>query len=162
MGEQKTVMALIVGGEANAGPPLGPALGPLGVNVMAVVKKINESTAEYKGMRVPVKISVDTETKSFEVEVGVPTTSALLVKEAGIEKGSGNPGANKVGNLSMEQIAKIAKIKLAGSYAVTLKSAVREVLGSCVSMGINVDGRNPKVVLKEVDEGRWDSQLSGA
>jgi len=96
MGETKTVMALIVGGEANAGPPLGPALGPLGVNVMAVVKKINESTAIYKGMRVPVKITVDTESKSFDVEVGTPTTSALLVKEAGIGKGSGKPNAEFV------------------------------------------------------------------
>jgi len=162
MGETKTVMALIVGGEANAGPPLGPALGPLGVNVMAVVKKINEATAMYKGMRVPVKITVDTETKSFEVEVGTPTTSALLVKEAGIDKGSGNPKANFVGNLTRERIVSIAKIKLGSSYASTLKSAVKEILGSCVSMGIKVDDKDPRVVLKEVDSGAWDDILSNA
>ncbi len=160
LGEQKTVMALIVGGEANAGPPLGPALGPLGVNVMAIVKKINEVTANYKGMRVPVKITVDTETKSFEVEVGTPTTSALLVKEAGVEKGSGNPKANPVGNLSMRQIVSIASVKLVDSYASKLKSAVKEVLGSCVSMGIKVENRDPREVLKEVDGGRWDDILS--
>jgi large subunit ribosomal protein L11 len=162
MGETKTVVALIVGGEANAGPPLGPALGPLGVNVMAVVKKINEATAMYKGMRVPVKIKVDTETKSFEVEVGTPTTSALLVKEAGIEKGSGNPKTNFVGNLTREQIVSIAKVKMGSSYASTLKSAVKEVLGSCVSMGVKVEDKDPRVVLKEVDSGAWDDILSRA
>ncbi|MEM4164744.1 MAG: 50S ribosomal protein L11, partial [Nitrososphaerales archaeon] len=156
MGEQKTVMALIVGGEANAGPPLGPALGPLGVNVMAVVKKINEATSSYKGMRVPVKITVDTETKSFEVEVGTPTTSALLVKEAGIEKGASNPKANFVGNLTREQVVSIAKVKMGDSYASKLKSAVKEVLGSCVSMGIKVGNKDPREVLKEVDSGGWD------
>lgn len=160
MGEKKTVMALVVGGEANAGPPLGPALGPLGVNVMAIVKKINEATASYKGMRVPVKIIVDTETKSFEVEVGTPTTSALLVKEAGIEKGSGNPKANLVGNLTREQILSIARVKLAESYASRLKSVVKEILGSCVSMGIKVENKDPREVLKEVDSGRWDDILS--
>lgn len=160
MGETKTVMALIVGGEANAGPPLGPALGPLGVNVMSVVKKINEVTSIYKGMRVPVKITVDTETKGFEVEVGTPTTSALLVKEAGVEKGSGNPKANFVGNLSREQVVSIAKVKLGSSYASTLKSAVKEVLGSCVSMGIKVEGKDPRVVLKEVDKGGWGDIIS--
>ena len=162
MGETKTVMALIVGGEANAGPPLGPALGPLGVNVMAVVKKINESTAIYKGMRVPVKIIVDTESKSFEVEVGTPTTSALLVKEAGIEKGSGKPNTEFVGNLTKAQILSIAKVKLEGSYASSLKSVVKEILGSCVSMGIKVEDKDPRVVLREVDSGGWDDILSKA
>jgi large subunit ribosomal protein L11 len=162
MGETKTVTVLVNGGEATAGPPLGPALGPLGVNVMAVVKKINEATAVYKGMRVPVKITVDTETKSFEVEVGTPTTSALLAKEAGIEKGSGNPKTNFVGNLTREQIVSIAKLKMGSSYASTLKSVVKEVLGSCVSMGIKVEGKDPRFVLKEVDSGAWDDVLSKA
>ncbi|MFN3621489.1 MAG: 50S ribosomal protein L11 [Nitrososphaerales archaeon] len=153
-------MVLIVGGEANAGPPLGPALGPLGVNVMAIVKKINEATTSYKGMRVPVKIMVDIDTKSFEVEVGTPTTSALLVKEAGIEKGSGNPKANLVGNLTREQIVSISKAKLVDSYASKLKSVVKEVLGSCVSMGIKVENKDPREVLKEVDSGGWDDILS--
>ncbi|MHA2067153.1 MAG: 50S ribosomal protein L11, partial [Candidatus Thorarchaeota archaeon] len=88
MGEKKSVSVLVVGGEANAGPPLGPALGPLGVNVLAIVKAINEATKEYLGMRVPLKVNVDSETKQFELEIGIPTTSALIVKEAGTEKGS--------------------------------------------------------------------------
>lgn len=159
MGEKKSISLLVTGGEATAGPPLGPAIGPLGVNVMAVVNRINELTREYSGMRVPVVVNIDVETKQFDVEVGVPTTSALIAKEAKIEKGSGAPNTNYVGNLTMAQVVKIARLKRCQSYGKTLKSLVKEVLGSCVSMGVKVEGKNPKEIIKEVDQGLWDSQL---
>ena len=111
MSEKKIVELIVSGGQANAGPPLGPALGPLGVNIVAIVNKINEITKEYAGMKVPVKISVDTEEKTFEVTVGTPTASALIVAELKVEKGSGTPNTVKVGDLTMEQMVKIAKIK---------------------------------------------------
>jgi large subunit ribosomal protein L11 len=156
LGEKKQVEALLSGGEATAGPPLGPALGPLGVNVLQIVNRINELTSGYSGMKVPVRVIVDVETKAFEVEIGTPTTSALIVKEIGIEKGSGNPKAEKAGNLTVEQVVKIAKMKLPGSYALSDNSAAKEVLGSCISMGITVDGRDPKEIQKEISEGKWD------
>ena len=156
MGEKKIVEALVAGGQATAGPPLGPALGPLGLNVMAVVNKINELTKDFSGMKVPVKIIVDVETKEFEVEVGTPTASALIIKELKIEKGSGDPGKEKVGNLSFEQVVKIAKMKRPELLAKDLKGAVKEILGSCVSMGVTVEGKNPKEVQKEIDEGKYD------
>jgi large subunit ribosomal protein L11 len=160
MGEQKTVMALVVGGEANAGPPLGPTLGPLGVNVMEIVKQINSSTASFKGMRVPVKVIVDTDTKGFVVEVGIPTTSALIVKEAGVEKGSGNPKTTLVGNLTMKQVAQIASLKLPQSYGATIKAVAGEVVGCCVSMGVKIEGRDPREAIKEIESGKWDAILS--
>jgi len=156
LGEKKQVEALLSGGEATAGPPLGPALGPLGVNVLQIVNRINELTSGYSGMKVPVRVIVDLETKAFEVEIGTPTTSALIVKELGIEKGSGNPKAEKAGNLTVEQVVKIAKRKVPGSYALSDNSAAKEVLGSCVSMGITVDGRDPREIQKEISEGKWD------
>jgi large subunit ribosomal protein L11 len=159
LGEKKQVEALLSGGEATAGPPLGPALGPLGVNVLQIVNRINELTKAYAGMKVPVRVIVDTETKAFEVEIGTPTTSALIVKELGIEKGSGNPKTEKAGNLTVEQVAKIAIMKLPGSYALTGAAAAKEVLGTCVSIGITVDGRDPREVQKEVSEGKWDKLL---
>jgi large subunit ribosomal protein L11 len=155
LGEKKQVEALLSGGEATAGPPLGPALGPLGVNVLQIVNRINELTSGYSGMKVPVRVIVDVETKAFEVEIGTPTTSALIVKEIGIEKGSGNPKAEKAGNLTVEQVVKIAKMKLPGSYALSDNSAAKEVLGSCISMGITVDGRDPREIQKEISEGKW-------
>jgi len=159
MSEKKVVEALVSGGQATAGPPLGPALGPLGVNVVAIVNKINEVTKDYSGMKVPVKITVDPETKQFEVSVGVPTTSALIVKEAGIEKGSGTPNTQKVGNLSLEQIIRIAQIKMPSLLAGNLKAAIKEVLGSCVSLGVTVEQKDPREVQREINEGKYNQTL---
>ncbi len=157
MSEKKVVKALIGGGQATAGPPLGPALGPLGVNVLAIVNKINEVTKLYAGMKVPVQITVNTETKEFEVNVGTPTTSALIASELGVEKGSGTPNTEKVGNLSMQQVMKIAEVKHSEVLARNLSSAVKEVLGSCVSMGVTVEEKDPREIQKEIDEGKYDN-----
>lgn len=156
MVEKKTVDLLVSGGQATAGPPLGPALGPLGVNVVMIVNKINELTKDYSGMKVPVKVSVDPDTKQFEVTIGTPTTSALIVSELKIEKGSGTPHSAKVGNLNMEQVVRIAKIKRPEFLAKTLKSAAKEVLGSCVTMGVTVENKDPREVQKEIDQGKHD------
>jgi len=156
----ETIEVLVEGGKANAGPPLGPALGPLGVNVMQVVNAINEKTKHFDGMKVPVKVIVDPKTKSFEIEVGTPPVTALILKELGIEKGSGNPREEKVGNLSMDQVIKIAKMKYGDLLGKDLKSKVKEVIGSCVSIGVNVEGKSPKEVQKEIDEGKYDSKFS--
>ncbi|MEM3673489.1 MAG: 50S ribosomal protein L11 [Candidatus Bathyarchaeia archaeon] len=160
MSEKKVIELLVSGGQATAGPPLGPALGPLGVNVLAIVNKINELTKDYSGMKVPVKVAVDPETKEFEVTVGTPTTSALIVSELKIEKGSGTPSKQKVGNLTVEQVIRIAKIKRPELLAKTLKSAAKEVLGSCVSMGVTVEGKDPREVQREIDEGKYDKLFS--
>jgi large subunit ribosomal protein L11 len=159
MVEKKSVEILVNGGQANAGPPLGPALGPLGINIMAVVNKINELTHDYAGMKVPVKISVDTEEKTFEVSVGTPTASALLVAELKIEKGSGTPNSVKVGNLGVEQIVRIAKIKRPELLAKTLKGAAKEMMGTCISMGVTVEDKDPREVQKEVDDGKYDAMF---
>ena len=157
MPEKKVVELIVSGGQANAGPPLGPALGPLGVNIVAIVNKINEITKEYAGMKVPVKIAVDTEEKTFEITVGTPTSSALLVAELKIEKGSGTPNTVKVGNLSMEQMVKIAKIKAPQLLATNTKDATKELLGTCVSLGVTVEGKDPREVQKDVDAGTYDN-----
>jgi len=160
LGEKKQVEALLAGGQATAGPPLGPILGPLGVNVLQIVNKINDLTKAYAGMKVPVKVIVDVETKGFEVEIGTPTTSALIVKELGIEKGSGTAKTQKVGNLSMEQVVKIAQMKSSDSYSASLRGVVKEIIGACVSIGVTIEGKEPKDVLKEIAQGQHDKTLS--
>jgi large subunit ribosomal protein L11 len=160
VGEKKSINALVVGGEANAGPPLGPALGPFGMNLMMIVKDINEKTKDYLGMRVPVKITVDTGTKEFDVEVGVPTTSALIVKETGVEKGSGEPKTKLVGNLDFQQLLNIANSKMDQSYGKTLKAVVREIVGSCISMGIKIEEKDPREFQKELGEGKFDAKIT--
>src|SRR5712692_8000201 len=162
MAELKIISVLVSGGEATAGPPLGPQLGPLGVNVLGIVNEINRITADFRGMRVPVKIEVDQETKKFTVSVGTPTTSALISKEAGIPKGSGKPNLELVGNLTFEKILGIAKIKISDSYAKSLKSATKEVVGSCVSMGVKVEDTDPRQFISQIDEGKWDTAIKAA
>lgn len=159
MGEKKVINALVMGGEASAGPPLGPALGPLGVNVLGIVNEINKQTGDFKGMRVPVKVEVDQETKLFTITVGTPTTAALVVKEAAIPKGSGKPNLDFVGDLTIDKVVGIAKSKIADSYAKTLRSAVKEVVGSCVSIGVKIEGKDAREFMGEIEEGKWDSKF---
>jgi large subunit ribosomal protein L11 len=127
---------------------------------MMIVNRINEVTKDYAGMKVPVKVTVDPDTKAFEVTVGTPTASALVVSELKIEKGSGTPNTQKVGNLTMDQVAKIAKIKRSELLAKTLKGAAKEILGGCVSMGVTVEGKDPREIQKEVDQGKYDNILA--
>lgn len=156
MGDKKSISALVTGGEASAGPPLGPALGPMGVNVLQVVNMINDKTKDFPGMKVPVKVEVDSESKKFTVEVGIPPTAALVSKEAGITKGSGAAGTNFAGNITMASAVKIAKMKIDNSYAKDLKNAVKEVIGSCVSSGVKVEEKPAKEVFSDISEGKYD------
>ncbi len=142
------IEVLVEGGKASPGPPLGPALGPMGVNVAQVIKVINEKTKAYAGMQVPVIVDVDPKTKEFTVTVGTPPTTSLIKKELGIEKGSGDARNQKVGDLTLEQVVKIAKMKQENSLSYDLKGMVLEILGTCLSMGVTVEGKDPREVQK--------------
>ena len=157
---EEVVEVLIEGGKATAAPPLGPALGPLGVNVGQVVAEINKKTESFKGMQVPVKVIVNPETKEFRITVGTPPVSSLIKQEAGLKKGSGNPLSELVGNLSMEQVVKIAKMKSDDLLGFSLKAKVKQVLGTAMSMGVSVEGKRANEIIKMVDEGAFDSLLS--
>lgn len=150
------VEALVPGGKASAGPPLGPALGPLGVNVAQVVARINELTRDLNGMQVPVKVKVKSRTE-FDVEVGTPPTSALILKEIGVEKGTGDKSI--IGNLTMEQVVKIANIKRKGLLSKNLRNAAREIIGTAESLGATVDGLPAKEAQQAVASGKYDELL---
>ncbi len=156
-GQETVIQSLVDGGKASAGPPLGPALGPTGVNVYQIIQAINEKTKDYAGLKVPVTITINTDDKSFSIEVGTPPTSALLMKELGIEKGSGTTGTEVIGNLNLSQIIQIAKIKQDKLLANSLKAAAKEVLGTAITLGVNVEDKHPKEIQKEIDEGVHDS-----
>ena len=159
MTENKSISALVTGGEASAGPPLGPALGPMGINVLQVVNTINDKTKDFPGMKVPVKVEVDPDTKKFTVEVGVPPTAALISKEAGVAKGSGAAGTAVAGNIGIESAIKIAKMKIDSSYARDIKGALKEVIGTCLSLGMQVENKPPKDVYKDIKAGKYDEAL---
>ncbi|MEM3400151.1 MAG: 50S ribosomal protein L11 [Candidatus Micrarchaeia archaeon] len=150
-----TVDGLVEGGKATPGPPLGPVLGPLGVNVKAVIDEINAKTKAYEGMKIPVKVIVDKETKKFEISVGTPPTSALIKKELGVEKGAKDRSA-AAGDISLEQVIKIAKMKKESSLSKTLKSLAKEVLGTCVSLGVTCGGKNAREVIAEIERGEHE------
>jgi large subunit ribosomal protein L11 len=158
MGEQK-VLALVTGGAASAGPPLGPALGPLGVNIMEVIKAINDETKDFEGMKVPVTVVVDSDTKKYEIEIGIPSAAALIMKEAGIQKGSGVSGTEWVGDVTMDGIVKVANTKLEKSYASSLKSVAKTIIGTCVALGVKIEGKTPKEITAEINQGKWDEKF---
>jgi len=150
MGEKVSV--LVDAGKATGGPPLGPALGPLGVNIGQVVKLINEQTKGYEGMKVPVTVEVNPD-KTFTITVGTPPTSALLKKEMGVEI------VKDGGNISFDKVLKVAKLKQGSMNASSLKNAVKEVIGTCVSMRLKIDDKNAKDVLIAIEKGEYDSKI---
>lgn len=156
---KKTISAIVEGGAATAGPPLGPALGPMGVNAGQVIAKINELTKDFKGMKVPVKVIVETDDKSFEVEVGSPPASEMIKKAAGVEKGTGTK--ETVGDISVEELVKVAVSKKSAALGKSTKDVLKEMAGTCKSLGITIGGLDARDFIREVDEGKHDSVLAG-
>ncbi|TQS85363.1 MAG: 50S ribosomal protein L11 [Candidatus Methanoprimaticola hominis] len=154
-----TVEALVDGGRASAGPPLGPALGPKGVNIGQVIAKINEKTKAYDGMKVPVKVLINDD-KTFDIKVGTPPMSALIKGELGVDSGAHNPKTEKVGNLSIEQLRKIVDMKGDDLLGATMKARAMEVAGNCVAVGVTIDGKNPKDFQAAVRAGEYDAALA--
>lgn len=124
-------------GKATPQPPIGPALGQHGVNIMGFCKEFNERTAKQAGYVIPVVITVYSD-RSFTFITKTPPAAVLIMKAAKIEKGSGEPNRNKVGSLTMAQVEEIAKLKLPDLNAATLESAVKSIAGTARSMGIEI------------------------
>jgi large subunit ribosomal protein L11 len=156
---KEIVEVLVEGGKATAAPPLGPALGPLGVNIGKVVADINIKTQGFKGMQVPVKVIVDPSTKAYEITVGTPPASQLIIKEAGIQKGSGNPNTDKVADLKIEQIIKISEMKRDALLGKDNFSRVKEIIGTCNSMGILVEGKPAVEIIQDINNGAFKKEI---
>ena len=155
----QSVEVMIEGGKATAAPPLGPALGPLGVNIGQVVADINKKTESFKGMQVPVKLEVDEDTKEYSISVGTPPASALIKKEAGLEKGAANPLTDKVADLKIQQLIKIAKMKEDDLQTKNMKEKVKVIAGSCNSMGVLVEGKSGKEAIQEINNGAFAKEI---
>ena len=156
---KEKVEVLVEGGKATAAPPLGPALGPMGVNIGQVVNDINKKTSSFQGMQVPVKIFIDKETKQYEITIGTPPASGLIKKEANLEKGSGKAKHEMVADILIEQVIKIAKMKETVTLGKSLKEKVKEIIGTCQSMGILVEGKPAKETLRDIEAGLFDEEI---
>lgn len=154
------IKLIVEGGNMKPGPTVAQQLGPLGVNMGKIIEETNKATAGFKGMKVPVAIDVDTTTKEFTITVSSPPVSEMIKKEIGIEKGSGKQLEEKVGNLAIEQVIGIAKTKMPDMLAKDLKAAVKLVIGSCVSLGVLVEDKQAKDVIEDVDDGKYDAEIS--
>ncbi len=164
MGRKETLDLLIEGGKASPGPTSAPKLSAMKVDIQEIFKQVNEKTKDYAGMQVPVKIVIDADTKEFEVKVGTPPVSSLIKKELGVElakitEEEKTAGKTSVGDLKMDQVVKIAKMKKDALLAKDLRAAVTQILGTTASMPLTVEGRKGKELIKEVKEGKWDSLL---
>jgi large subunit ribosomal protein L11 len=153
------VKLLVEGGSMQPGPTLSQKLGPAGINVGEVIQKVNETTKDFKGMKVPVELDINTNTKNIEVKVFSPPASELLKKELGIEKGSGLQKKMQVANASIEQIISVAKTKLPNLLSKDLKAAVKTVVGNCVSLGVLVENKPAVEVVREIEEGKYDKEI---
>ena len=153
------IKILAEGGNLVPGPGLSQKLGPAGLNINQVIQDINKATLEFKGLKVPVELDVDTSKRTFIVKVFSPPTSELLKREIKIEKGSGSQKKIRVANLSIEQVILIAKAKFPNMLSKNLKSAVRSVVGTCGSLGVLIENKNPDEVQEEISGGRYDKEI---
>ncbi|WP_416841048.1 50S ribosomal protein L11 [Haloferax sp. DFSO52] len=152
-----TIEVLVPGGKANPGPPLGPELGPTPVDVQDVVSQINDQTAAFDGMEVPVTVEYEDD-GSFSIEVGVPPTAALIKDEVGFDTGSGEPQKDFVADMSIAQLKKVAEQKSSDLLSYDLKNASKEVAGTCASLGVTIEGEDARTFKERIDGGEFDDQ----
>jgi len=153
------IKLLVDGGDMKPGPAIAQKLGPLGINIGKVVQDINQETKAFKGVKVPVELDI-AKNKTFTIKVLSPPTAELLKKELGLEKGSGDHKKVKAANASIEQIISVAKIKSSNLLATNFKSAVKQVVGSCVSSEILIENKEPKEIMKDIDAGKYDKEIN--
>ena len=155
------VKALVTGGSASGGPPIGPAVGPTGINIKDVVDEINKQTTVFKGLTVPVRIECDPETKQFEIFIETPSTASLLLKEVGVEKGSSTCSEEKIGNLTLDQVQNVVDAKRDKFLDKTYKAALKTVLGTALSVGLTVEGEDPRIIQSRINSGEFDDKIRG-
>ena len=153
------IKMLVEGGNMKPGPTIAQQLGPMGLNLGKVIADINAATTDFKGMNVPVNLDVNPKTKTYTIAVLSPPTSELIKKEAGIELASGNRKKLIVGNLAIEQLISVTKTKQSNMLSKDFLSAFKSVVGSCLSMGILIESKDPKEFLEEVKAGKYKKEL---
>ncbi len=154
------IKILAEGGAMKPGPALSQQLGPAGINIGQVISKVNEETANFKGLSVPVILDVDTGTKEFTVKVLSPPMSGLIKKELGIAKGSATQSKLQVANASIEQIINVANQKLPSLLCKDLKAAVKTAIGTCGSLGVLVENKMALDAEHDVDCGKYDKEIA--
>ncbi len=154
------VKLIVDGGDMKPGPAVAQQIGPAGINMGKVISDINQATLSFKGVKVPVEINVDAKTKSYSIKVFSPPVAELIKRELQVEKGSGSPGTLKIGNIALERIVYLAQTKLPNLLAKDMKSAVKLLVGTCVSLGVLIDSKSAKEIEKDIDAGTYDREIA--
>jgi large subunit ribosomal protein L11 len=154
------IKLLAEGGAMKPGPALSQKLGPAGIPINQVIQKINEATSDFNGLKVPVELDIDVKTKKFEVKIFSPPVSELLKKELGLSKGSGMQLKTVIANASIEQIISVAKTKMQNLLCKDMKSAVKVVAGTCVSLGVYIENKPAKETEKDITAGKYDKEIA--
>jgi len=153
------IKLLVEGGKMSPGPAVAQQLGPMGINMGKVISDVNTATSEFKGVTVPVHLTVDPKTKEFSIKVLSPPTSELIKKELKIEKASGARLKQKVGNLAIEQVISVSKAKHDSMLSNEFISTVKSVIGTCQALGLLIENKEPKEILEEITEGKFKEEI---
>ena len=153
------IKLLVEGGKMSPGPAVAQQLGPMGINMGQVISDVNDATSEFKGVTVPVHLTVDPKTKQFSIKVLSPPTSELIKKELKIEKASGARMKQKVGNLAIEQVISVAKSKHSSMLSNDFIATVKSVVGTCQALGVLIESKETKEILEEIAEGKYKEEI---
>jgi large subunit ribosomal protein L11 len=153
------IKLLVEGGNMKPGPAVAQQLGPMGINMGKVISDVNSATADFKGMEVPVVLDVDAKTKEFSIDVKSPSVSALIKKELKLEKASGARLKEQSGNIAIEQVISVTKQKYPNMLANDFLGALKSVIGSCMTLGLLIESKDPKLVLEDIAEGKYNAEI---
>ncbi len=151
---------MVEGGKMSPGPAVAQQLGPMGVNMGKVISDVNVATQEFVGVTLPVHLTINPETKEVSIKVLSPPTSELIKKELGIAKASGARLKQRVGNLAIEQVVAIAKSKHNSMLSNDFMSTLKSVIGTCQSLGVMVENKEVREVLKDIADGSFKEEIN--
>ena len=153
------IKLLVDGGKMAPGPAVAQQLGPLGINMGKVISDVNEATKSFSGIKVPVELDIDTKTKNVEIKVLSPPVAELIKKEINLDKGSGKSSKIKSGNVAIETLIKVAKTKQQNLLVNDLKAALLLVVGTCQSLGLLIDSKEPREMTEAIKNGNFDKEI---
>jgi large subunit ribosomal protein L11 len=153
------IKLLVEGGKMSPGPAVAQQLGPMGINMGKVISDVNEATAEFKGVTLPVHLTVNPDTKEVSIKVLSPPTSELIKKELGIEKASGARLKQRVGNFAIEQVISVAKAKHDAMLSNDFMATIKSVIGTCQALGVLIENKETKEIMKEINEGKFKEEI---
>lgn len=153
------IKLLVEGGKMTPCPAVAQQLGPMGINMGKVIEDVNVATSEFKGVTLPVHLTVDADTKEVTIKVLSPPTSELLKKELGIEKASGARLKQRVGNMAIEQVISVSKAKHDSMLSNDFMSTLKSVIGTCQAMGALIENKEVKEIMEDIEQGKFAEEI---